>query len=110
MAAAVLVILRNVGDRQHEAEILNDMGTALHILGSPEQAVDRHKQALASATHTGDRYDQARAHEGIAQGLHALGDTNTARAHWKTAFNLHLQLGTPGANQIATNLSRNLVN
>jgi len=100
-----LTIHRRIGYRQHEAETLNDIGTTLRLLGSPAEAIERHRQALARTEEIGDRCEQARAHEGIAHAHRDLGDIEAARTHLRTALELHKELGTLQAAQLATTLA-----
>lgn len=80
---------------QHEAEIRNNLGTTLCLAGSPRQAIPHHRHALTIATHLGDRYEQARAHEELARAHTALAEPHTARHHHNLARALHTTLGTP---------------
>lgn len=60
-----LDIFRATGHRYGEANTLNGLGEALHAADLPG-ALDQHTAALAIATETGDRDEQARARAGIA--------------------------------------------
>ena len=104
-------VSREVGDHVEalpmgETDVLNNMGTTLRELGSPLEAVKCHEQALACADEVGDRYEQARAHDGLASCRRDLGDLGAARMHWRTARAVHLALGTPEAEQIAGELQK----
>jgi hypothetical protein len=61
--------------------------------------------ALALAAHTGQKYQQARAHHGLGQVSHADGDPSQARRHWQEALALFTELGTPEARQVRAQLA-----
>src|ERR1700750_392306 len=61
-----LVLLRRIGDRATEAETLNDLGQVLQTTGDVAGARAQHGEALTLAREIGYRYEQARAHEGLA--------------------------------------------
>jgi len=48
------------------------------------------------------RYEQARAHNGLAHTCHAAGDPGQARRHWKEALTLYISLGAPETDQVRT--------
>lgn len=111
-----LTIAAEDGSRQLEVQILNSMGPALCQLGQTDRALRQHRRALAAASSMGDRYEQARAHDGIARCLTNNGGTGGtggtgnaehaagARTHWQRALALHTELGTPEAAGIADRL------
>jgi hypothetical protein len=66
-------------------------------MGCPEQACNQHQAALAIASRSGDRYEQARAHEALARSHAATGDSRQARLHQRTAQILYTNLGVPEA-------------
>lgn len=80
---------------QHEPEIRNNQGITLRLAGKPHQAIPHHQEALNLATHLGDRYEQARAHQAMAQAHKALADPTTATHHQTQAQALHKAMGTP---------------
>jgi Tfp pilus assembly protein PilF len=57
------------------------------------------------ASQTGDRYQQARAHNGLARTWRATGDHDQARHHWERALTLYTTLGAPQARQTKACLS-----
>nr|MDT0657595.1 tetratricopeptide repeat protein [Micromonospora sp. DSM 115978] len=64
-------VLRSIGHPYGEASALNNLGEVLTAMGRGADAVARHAVALTIATGTGDRDEQERAHEGIAQAQRA---------------------------------------
>lgn len=66
----------------------------LDALGS--HAAAHHRTALALATRTGNPYEQARAHVGIAQALYRT-DPGGAQRHRDQALALSTELGVPEA-------------
>jgi hypothetical protein len=62
-------------------------------------------QALVVAVETEDRYEQARAHDGIAATHHITGDVDEARRHWQQALTIYTELGVPESDQIRTHLA-----
>ena len=61
-----LALYRQICDRGGEAVALNSLGETLEETGNLEQARRQHTEALAVAVESGVRYEQARAHNGIA--------------------------------------------
>ena len=81
------------------------MGETLHATGHSEQARAQHAAALALAVETGDRYQQARAHSGLAHTRHAAGEQGLARQHWQHALTLYTDLGVPDADDVRADLA-----
>jgi tetratricopeptide (TPR) repeat protein len=79
------------------AETGNDLGITLRIAGHPQLAAAAHRTALEQATRSANRYEQARAHEGIA-----AADPTGARSHAVRAHTLFVDLGLPDAGRVAT--------
>ena len=100
-----LGMFRQAEDRTAEAEALNGLAEAYMAAGQPDQARSAHASALGLATQTGDKLEQARAHTGLARIYHATGDPAQARDHWRKAFALYNDLGTPEADQIRAQLA-----
>jgi tetratricopeptide (TPR) repeat protein len=92
-----LRIAREIGDDHLAAESLNRLGDALLAGPRAGQALRAYRRALAKASHTGNRYQQARAHDGIARAS-AAGEAaggETARPHREQALALYADLGVP---------------
>lgn len=63
--------------------------------GAAEAALDHYRQALDVAGRIGQRYWQARAHDGIGHIMAAANDRPAARAHWQQALKHYRDLGVP---------------
>ncbi|MGI9002320.1 MAG: ATP-binding protein [Pseudonocardia sp.] len=83
-------LFRELGDRAGEAEALNGVGHALCVI-DPSRARPFLVAALALATEIGERYQQARAHHGLA-GTHPA-ETAEFRLHRRRACDLYAELG-----------------
>ncbi|TWD82817.1 tetratricopeptide (TPR) repeat protein [Kribbella amoyensis] len=94
-------IAREIGYSESEPEEVNDVATDLRLLGRGDEAIGRHREALELALTIGNRYQQARAHEGIGRCLLAAGAGN-GEAELKEAIRLYTELGTPEAVELAT--------
>lgn len=79
-----------LGDRAGEAEALNGVGHACCVT-DPGRARPLLAVALAIATEIGERYQQARAHHGLAN-THPAG-TAESRQHWRHARDSYTDLG-----------------
>ncbi len=102
-----LVLLRRIGDRASEAETLNDLGQVLQATGDAAEARALHTEAralhteaLSLAGEIGDRYEQARAHDGIAA-TYADPD-GPAAPHRDQARRLYADLAVPATAQTRT--------
>jgi hypothetical protein len=62
----------------------------------------RHSPALTLARQTGDRYEQGRAHHGLAHACHAAGQHDSGREHWEQALDIYTSLGVPEASDLRT--------
>ncbi len=60
---------------------------------------------LTQANQTGDRYEQARAHNGLAHTHHATGELDQARYHWHQALALYTDLDVPDADEVHAHLT-----
>jgi len=98
-----LTVMRKVGDRNSESEVLNDLGQTHLAMGCPDQAVTHHKSALILAREVHVRPQEARAHNGIAQALQST-DPQAARGHWQQALDIYLEIGVPEADEIRRRL------
>jgi tetratricopeptide (TPR) repeat protein len=98
-------MFREMGDRSSEAETLNSLGDVLLATGQPGDARAQHAAALGLAGQVGDRYEQARAHYGLARVCDAAGDPSRALPHWRQALALYAELSAPEAGQIRARLA-----
>jgi transcriptional regulator with XRE-family HTH domain len=65
----------------------------------------QHTAALGLARQTGDKYQQARAYDGLGRACHAAGNPGQARRHWQQALILYADPGSPEADQVRAQLS-----
>jgi DNA-binding SARP family transcriptional activator len=84
-----LDLIREIGERSSEAEILNDYATTLFEAGERGAANAHYLQALRLSTRALNRYEQARAHDGLARTLSAN--------HHMLAHRIFAELGVPEA-------------
>jgi len=101
-----LRIARELGDDHLTAESLNRLGDTLVCSARTKKALRMYQQALAITSRTGNRYQQARAHHGIARALSALGDGTAAVPHWERAMAGYTELGVPEADEVRARLAR----
>jgi len=60
----------------------------------------RHSVALDLASRTGDRREEANAHNGLARVCRHTGDVDQAREHWQAALTFYAEYGLPEAAEI----------
>jgi tetratricopeptide (TPR) repeat protein len=92
-----LLQFRELDVRAGEAEALNGLGEALFAAGAPDDAAARHADALAVAVEIGDRYEQGRAHAGMATVHESLGELDRARRCREQALTAYRSLDVPEA-------------
>ncbi|WP_260337496.1 tetratricopeptide repeat protein [Phytomonospora endophytica] len=98
------LVLEKIGpetDKPMHIQVLNDLGTTLLQLGRHAQALDNYRQALAFAIELEDRYEQARALEGIGDVSAALDESSNARTYWDDAQRLYQELEVPETDRTA---------
>jgi Tfp pilus assembly protein PilF len=74
-------------------------------IGQASRASTQHRTALSLASRIGDKYEQARAHHGLACSYQATGAAGQARRHWQEALTLYAALGVPEADQVRAQLT-----
>jgi tetratricopeptide (TPR) repeat protein len=89
-----LTLMREVGDLVGECQVLNDLGVTLQVVGETEEACELHHLALRQSEGVSARYEQARAHDGLAAAWETT-DPVRAREHWSKALALFTGLGVP---------------
>jgi tetratricopeptide (TPR) repeat protein len=99
-----LRLIRQVGDRAAESDILNNLGVALRAAGQLEQALDHHRQALELAGGVQHRYEEARAHDGIAHAI-VTAEPEAARDHWARALAIYDDLKAPEAGEVRRSIA-----
>jgi DNA-binding SARP family transcriptional activator len=78
-----LSIIRECEARASETEALNAFGDTLRTLGRPAEAREQYESALALAMQLNLRYEQARAHDGIAGTFRASDNARSSFHHDK---------------------------
>ena len=73
--------------------------------GRPSDARAQYATALSVSAQIGEKYEQARAHNGLAHAYQAAGDPGQARHHWKEALTLYISLGAPDTDQVRSHLA-----
>ncbi|WP_217208804.1 tetratricopeptide repeat protein [Streptomyces sp. AC550_RSS872] len=101
-----LEIMRETGNRFAEVDVLVELGATLREFNAPLKARQRCEEAAALAARLCDRYQQARAHDGIAHCHALLDDPEAARTHWQEAHRLFTELGAPEADDVAARAAR----
>jgi Flp pilus assembly protein TadD len=87
--------------------VLNGLGEVLLATGRRAEARGQHAAALRAATEVGEKYEQARAHDGLASACEANGDLRQARRHWREALTYYTELGAPESEQVRARLAAN---
>ncbi|MGS2640313.1 BTAD domain-containing putative transcriptional regulator [Streptosporangium sp. LJ11] len=96
-----LTRIREMKDQYAECEILMDLGTTLLATGDGRAAAENQQAALDIALTVKNPYLLGLAHSNLAHALQALGRTDEAMSHWKTAFEILSPMGVPEAGEIA---------
>jgi tetratricopeptide (TPR) repeat protein len=102
---SAVAIGREIGETVIETGALNDLGEALFHVGHREQARARHGEALRLAVASGDRYEQGRAHAGLARLDASAGELSAAATQWHRALPHFIELGMPEAGEVAQRLA-----
>lgn len=99
-----LVIARDSGDRPIELEVLNDLAATLRRQGDFTPSLSHNEEALSLAIDLGVVYQEARAHDGLAEAYAAMHEPDRAILHWKKALAIHEEIGAPDAEEIRARL------
>jgi tetratricopeptide (TPR) repeat protein/DNA-binding SARP family transcriptional activator len=78
-------VAANVPDADLRIQLYLDRGATALARGVQRDALTACKAALDLADGSGNRAYQARAHRGVAETLHAMGQHSEARTHWAAA-------------------------
>jgi len=92
-----LALFEETSNASGEARAHTGLGAALRAAGRPDQAREHLTAALALAGRVGDRYQQARADQELAQLWQAAGDHERAEAHRLRAADLAADAGRAAA-------------
>jgi tetratricopeptide (TPR) repeat protein len=68
-----LVIKREIGDRNGEADSLDNLGNTYNLLGEYQQAIDCYQQLLTIQREIGDRNSEAQSLQRLSQLYHLTG-------------------------------------
>ncbi|MGO9082419.1 MAG: ATP-binding protein [Streptosporangiaceae bacterium] len=96
---------RDMDDPSGQAQTLNSLGEMLLETGRPADARTEHAAAHGLAAQAGERYEQARAHAGLASACQASGNARKAHHHWREALALYTDLDAPEADQVRAQLA-----
>jgi Tfp pilus assembly protein PilF len=97
-------MLSDLGDRDAQAEVLNNLGEVLSRSADSHQAREHHTQALGIAREISAPAEEARALEGLGHCLLRDGDPGGAAAHWQQALAIDERIGAPDAQRIRDTL------
>lgn len=95
---------RDLGDREGEAEALNETGTLLRIRGDLDQARTCHSRALHLAREIGSSQDEACALAGVGRCDLADGRIASAQASLRQAQEIFRKIGAAEAGALAAEL------
>ena len=99
-----LEIQRNLGNRDGEAEALNEAGTLNRLRANPDQAQACHRQALALARDIGSAWLEAHALAGLGRCMLAAGRASEAQTDLRQAWEIFQRIGVAEATVIAAEL------
>ncbi|MEY9848654.1 tetratricopeptide repeat protein [Streptacidiphilus sp. MAP5-3] len=88
----------------HAATTLNSLGSNAFAQGQFDTALEFHRRALKRAASDGIG-DQAEAHCGIGDALHANGQPELARAHWQQALDFYAYMTVCKADEVRRRLA-----
>ncbi|WP_188316845.1 AfsR/SARP family transcriptional regulator [Solihabitans fulvus] len=95
--------IRELVDPGAECEMLNDLAETHGAAGDTERSRLAFEGALRLAQQVHDRYQEARAHNGIA-GVLRLTDPVGASEHWRKSLIIYTELGVPQADEVRAHL------
>src|SRR6266567_1656184 len=95
-----LALCQQTNDMYARPTVLNGLGELLFATERIDGARAQHAAALDAASQVGEKYEQARAHLGLARAYQASGDAGKARHHSQQALVRYTELGAPEAGQI----------
>jgi tetratricopeptide (TPR) repeat protein len=92
--------VRAAGDREAEAEALNDLGQVHTAERRHQEAIACHRQSLAICRELGDHFQEARAHWGLGAAAAAADGPPAAWPHWAVALAIFERLDVPEADDL----------
>ncbi|MGW5740751.1 tetratricopeptide repeat protein [Amycolatopsis sp. NPDC003861] len=93
-------VAANVPDADLRTQLYLDRGATALARGARQEALTAGKSALDLADGSGNRAYRARAHRGVAETLHAMGDHESAVTHWAAAEDEFAELELPEAGEV----------
>jgi tetratricopeptide (TPR) repeat protein/DNA-binding SARP family transcriptional activator len=102
--AEALSIVRLVGEPAVELTVLNGLGRVRLVAGDFAGAIEAHRTALALARRLEQRYQLARAHDGLAAAMRDR-EPATARDHWQQALELYTEMDVPDRFEVKRRLA-----
>lgn len=93
-------VAANVPDADLRTQLYLDRGATALARGARRDALTACEAALDLADGSGNRAYQARAHRGVAETLHAMGEHERAVTHWVSAENEFDALDLPEAGEV----------
>jgi tetratricopeptide (TPR) repeat protein len=98
-----LAIARKLSEPGVELTIANDLATTWRVIGDMTTAAELSSYVLDRAERTLQRYELAKAHDGLAAALRNS-EPETARVHWQHALILYVEIGVPNRWEVERNL------
>ncbi len=99
-------VAANVPDADLRTQLYLDRGATALARGARQEALTAGKSALDLADGSGNRAYRARAHRGVAETLHAMGDHEGAVTHWAAAEAEFAALDLPEAGEVREDARR----
>jgi tetratricopeptide (TPR) repeat protein len=100
-----ITIADELGEVDLRTRGLIDLAGILRARGRHDDAAANYHSALLLAEKTANRYEQARAHDGLAHLEHHTGNAAGAHRHWQEALTQYTDLGVPEAGEVRDRLA-----
>jgi tetratricopeptide (TPR) repeat protein len=100
-----LAMCREISYQSGEVTALSALGEVSLATGRSSEACAQYAAALSGAARNGEKYEQARAHDGLARAYHVAGELGQARHHWDEALALYITLGAPESDEVRAHLA-----
>jgi tetratricopeptide (TPR) repeat protein len=88
-------LLEELDEQQWAIDFVNSYGETCRVAGLPDEALRLHRRGLRLAGRMGRRYEESRAHQGIAAVLRDT-DPSCAASHERAAATIQQELGLYG--------------
>ncbi|GAA4184413.1 BTAD domain-containing putative transcriptional regulator [Streptosporangium oxazolinicum] len=96
-----LSLARSIRSKPQEDETLNSLASTCLSSGDAQSALSHYQKLVAGLGEMANVYQRGFAHEGLGDTLHALGRTDEATEHWRTALGIWAPMGVPQAEEVA---------